>query len=146
MGYIIIGAGSAGCILANKLSENPKNTVLLLEAGGSDQKFWIKTPLGYAFTYNDPKVNWRWVNVSKTYQSIEKHVSKKEVLGDGPIQISNLSEAMHPFTKHFMAAAKELNWPEPINTSTALEGLGYVHNTTKNGKRFSSADAFLHPK
>ena len=196
--YIIIGAGSAGCVLANKLSENPKNTVLLLEAGGSDQKFWIKTPLGYAFTYNDPKVNWRyntepdknlnnrtaywprgkviggsssinamayfrglendfsdwekagaenwsWVNVSKTYQSIEKHVSKKEVLGDGPIQISDLSEAMHPFTKHFMAAAKELNWPEPINTSTALEGLGYVQNTTKNGKRFSSADAFLHP-
>ena len=58
--YIIIGAGSAGCILANKLSENLKNNVLLLEAGGSDQRFWIKTPLGYAFTYNDPKVNWRY--------------------------------------------------------------------------------------
>jgi len=76
---------------------------------------------------------------------IEKHVSKKEIVGDGPIQISDLSEHMHPFTKNFMSAAKELNWPTPKNTPIATEGLGYVHNTTKNGKRFSSADAFLHP-
>ena len=90
--------------------------------------------------------NWSWVNVfQKPINQLKKHVSKKEVHGDGPIQISDLSEAMHPFTKHFIAAAKEMNWPEPINTATALEGLGYVQNTTKNGKRFSSADAFLHP-
>lgn len=56
--YIIVGAGSAGCVLANKLSASPRNRVLLIEAGGSDQKFWIKVPLGYAKTYSNPKVNW----------------------------------------------------------------------------------------
>ena len=56
--YVIIGAGSAGCILANRLSENPQNRVLLIEAGGTDRKFWIKVPLGYAMTFSDPKVNW----------------------------------------------------------------------------------------
>lgn len=56
--YIIIGAGSAGCVLANRLSETTRHRVLLLEAGGSDAKFWIKTPLGYAKTFLDPRVNW----------------------------------------------------------------------------------------
>lgn len=54
--YIIIGAGSAGCVLADRLSESGKNTVLILESGGSDARFWIKVPLGYAFTHNDPKL------------------------------------------------------------------------------------------
>jgi choline dehydrogenase len=58
--YIIVGAGSAGCVLANRLSENGKYTVLVLEAGGSDQKFWIQTPIGYGKTFFDPKVNWMY--------------------------------------------------------------------------------------
>jgi choline dehydrogenase len=58
--YIIVGAGSAGCVLANRLSENPNNSVLLIEAGGSDQRLWIKVPLGYAFTFTDERVNWRY--------------------------------------------------------------------------------------
>ena len=58
--YIIIGAGSAGCVIANKLSANTKYNVLLIEAGGSDKKFWIRTPIGYAFTYNDARVNWKY--------------------------------------------------------------------------------------
>jgi len=58
--YIIVGAGSAGCVLANQLSENPKNSVLLIEAGGSDRRLWIKVPLGYAFTFTDETVNWKF--------------------------------------------------------------------------------------
>ncbi len=54
--YIIIGAGSAGCVLADKLTEDGRNRVLVLESGGSDAKFWIKVPLGYAYTYNNPKL------------------------------------------------------------------------------------------
>lgn len=58
--YIIVGAGSAGCILAARLSEDPRNRVLLLEAGGSDRRFWIRTPAGYGFTFADPRVNWKF--------------------------------------------------------------------------------------
>ena len=56
--FIIVGAGSAGCVLADKLSESGKHQVLLLEAGPSDDRFWIRTPIGYGITYTDPKVNW----------------------------------------------------------------------------------------
>ena len=59
--YIIVGAGSAGCVLANRLSANGKYTVLVLEAGGSDQKFWIQAPLGYAKTFYDKDVNWMYL-------------------------------------------------------------------------------------
>ncbi len=59
--YIIVGAGSAGCALANRLTENGKYTVLLLEAGGSDQRFWIQTPIGYGKTFYDPEVNWMYM-------------------------------------------------------------------------------------
>ncbi len=56
--YIIIGAGSAGCVLANRLSEDPQSTVLLLEAGGADRNPWIHIPVGYVKTMVDPTVNW----------------------------------------------------------------------------------------
>ncbi len=62
--FIIIGAGSAGCVLANRLSACGRYSVVLLEAGGSDQKFWIRTPLGYAKTFNDPRVNWCYTTAS----------------------------------------------------------------------------------
>jgi len=56
--FIITGAGSAGCVLANRLSESGRHRVLLLEAGGEDNYFWIHVPLGYAKTFVDPRVNW----------------------------------------------------------------------------------------
>lgn len=56
--FIIVGAGSAGCVLAERLTRSGKYKVALVEAGGSDNRFWIKVPLGYAKTYDDPAVNW----------------------------------------------------------------------------------------
>jgi choline dehydrogenase len=58
--YLIIGAGSAGCVLAERLSQDRKARVLILEAGGTDRRFWIKTPIGYGRTFADPAVNWRY--------------------------------------------------------------------------------------
>jgi choline dehydrogenase-like flavoprotein len=58
--YIIVGAGSAGCVLADRLSASGRDRVLVLEAGGSDRRFWIKTPIGYGRTFADPKVNWKY--------------------------------------------------------------------------------------
>jgi choline dehydrogenase len=56
--YIIVGAGSAGCVLANRLTASGRNRVLLLEAGGPDRNIWIHIPLGYGKLFNDAKVNW----------------------------------------------------------------------------------------
>ena len=56
--YIIVGAGTAGCVLANRLSANPKTQVLLLEAGRKDDYFWIDIPVGYLYTIGNPRTDW----------------------------------------------------------------------------------------
>ena len=56
--YIIVGAGSAGCVLANRLSQDPSVRVLLLEAGGSDNYIWIKIPVGYLYCMGNPRTDW----------------------------------------------------------------------------------------
>lgn len=58
--FIIVGAGSAGCVLAERLSANGRHSVLVLEAGGSDRRFFIQMPLGYGKTFYDPSVNWMY--------------------------------------------------------------------------------------
>ena len=58
--YIIVGAGSAGCVLANRLSEDGRHTVLLIEAGPRDRYPWIHIPIGYAKTMFHPVLNWRF--------------------------------------------------------------------------------------
>ncbi len=56
--YIVVGAGSAGCVLANRLTASGQHRVLLLEAGGRDRNIWIHIPLGYGKLFNNAKVNW----------------------------------------------------------------------------------------
>ena len=58
--YIIVGAGSAGCTLANRLTEDVSRTVLLLEAGGKDSNPWIHIPVGFVKTLDMPGLNWRF--------------------------------------------------------------------------------------
>jgi len=202
--YIVVGAGSAGCVLADRLSEKPNTTVLLIEAGGSDRRFWIKVPAGYGSTYADPRVNWRytaekdpgkndqaaywprgkviggsssinamayvrglahdfddwenagatgwnWASARTTYERLERVCEpapdgKDRLRGDGPVWVSDLRQHMHPFTDHFLAAARELGWPviEDMN-GPADEGLTYYRSAVRRGVRYSAADAFLRP-
>ncbi|MCM2132024.1 GMC family oxidoreductase [Larsenimonas rhizosphaerae] len=58
--YIVVGAGTAGCLLANRLSANPVNRVLLIEAGGRDNYHWIHIPVGYLYCINNPRTDWRF--------------------------------------------------------------------------------------
>ncbi|HEY2137244.1 MAG TPA: choline dehydrogenase [Xanthobacteraceae bacterium] len=60
--YIVVGAGSAGCVLANRLTASGRHRVLLLEAGGHDRHLWIHIPLGYGKLFNDRRVNWLYAS------------------------------------------------------------------------------------
>jgi choline dehydrogenase len=202
--YVIIGAGSAGCVLADRLSASGQFKVLVIEAGGSDRRFWIKTPLGYAKTFKDRSVNWSysaeadaglngrraywprgrvlggsssinamaylrglpsdfddwakagaigwdWSSVGQTYEVIETHSEldasgARKTKGSGPIWVSDVSDGMHPFTDHFAAAAKEMGWTVANNLNgEETEGLMKLRSTVRDGRRWSSADAFLRP-
>ena len=60
--YVIVGAGAAGCVLANRLSASGRHRVLLLEAGGGDRRLWIRVPAGFSRTLADPSLGWRYLN------------------------------------------------------------------------------------
>ena len=63
--YVIVGSGTAGCTLANRLSADPSIRVLLLEAGGKDDWIWMKIPVGYLYCINNPRADWRFHTVSE---------------------------------------------------------------------------------
>ena len=80
--YVIVGAGSAGCLLANRLSRNPENKVLLLEAGGKDDYFWIDIPVGYLYTIANPRTDWCYKTEADEHLAGRSiHYARGRVLG-----------------------------------------------------------------
>lgn len=80
--YVIVGAGSAGCALADRLSAAGDATVLVLEAGPKDNSFWVKMPIGYGKTYYHPKLNWRYQSAEiPGLQGRTNYVPRGKVLG-----------------------------------------------------------------
>ncbi len=63
--YIIVGAGSAGCVLANRLTQDADVNVLLLEAGGKDDYHWIHIPVGYLYCIGNPRTDWMYRTVAE---------------------------------------------------------------------------------
>jgi len=205
--YIIVGAGSAGCLLANRLSANPEHRVLLIEAGGKDNWFWIKVPVGYLFSIGNPRTDWcymtepdpglagrsilyargrvlggcssinamihmrgqasdyqRWAEATgderwlwggdggpgetlAIYKQLENYFGGADEWhgSDGEIRVER-PRVRWKILDAWQAAAAQLGI-EPIEEFNRGDNSGsaYFHVNQRRGRRWSMADAFLHP-
>jgi choline dehydrogenase len=200
--YVIVGAGSAGCVLANRLSADGVTRVCLLEAGPPDWLPWIHIPAGFIKTFYHPAVNWlysmepsEWTGGRRIHaprgktlggsSSINGHVYNRgqpldfdtwaqmgnrgwgyaDVLPyfkrlegrqsreadttfrgrDGSLTVSDI-DWIHPLCEAFIEGAVEAGIPRNPDYNGGLqEGVAYAQRTISNGRRVSSARAFLHP-
>jgi choline dehydrogenase len=88
--YIIVGAGSAGCVLANRLTASGRHRVLLLEAGGRDSNMWIHIPLGFGKLFDNAKVNWRYASEPEPELNNRKIIQPRGKVLGGSSSINGL--------------------------------------------------------
>ena len=200
--YIVVGAGSAGCVLANRLSEDASKRVLLLEAGGRDRHPLIHIPAGFAKLMNMPSVNWLFETVPQegtanrpipiprgktlggsssingmlyvrgqardydgwaqlgnrgwSYDDVlpyfRKSENNEEHGGDefhgrgGPLNVCNPTDMQNEVCQAWLEAAEARGFPfNPDYNGASQEGFGYYQVTMRDGRRWSTARAFLDP-
>jgi len=198
--YIVVGAGSAGCVLANRLSTNPDKRVLLLEAGGRDWNPWIHVPVGYFKTLHNPNTDWcyrtepdpglngrrldwprgkilggsssingllyirgqhqdydHWRqlgNAGWSHEDVLPYFKRSENQergaddyhgADGPLSVANI-RTHSKVCEALISAAEETGISRTDDFNGAeQEGAGYFQLTARNGRRCSTAVAFLNP-
>ncbi|MBY6059580.1 GMC family oxidoreductase [Leisingera daeponensis] len=122
--YIIIGAGSAGCVLAERLSASGRCKVLVLEAGGRGRSPWITLPLGYGKTFFDPKVNWKYQSeAEETLAGRSGYWPRGKVVGgSGAINALVYARGLpRDFDDWAAAGADGWNWETVRQTYEAME-------------------------
>ncbi|WP_343737880.1 choline dehydrogenase [Achromobacter sp.] len=198
--YIVVGAGSAGCVMANRLSADGAHSVCLLEAGPKDTYPWIHIPIGYGKTmfhkvvnwgfYTDPDPNmldrriywprgrtlggssaingliyirgqredydawaaagnagWGWDDCLPWFRKLENNdLGPGPTRGtEGPLNATSI-KTPHPLVEALIAAAGKLGVPHVRDFNSGdQEGVGYYQLTTRNGRRCSTAVAYLRP-
>ncbi|HEV8076955.1 MAG TPA: choline dehydrogenase [Marinobacter sp.] len=199
--YIIVGAGSAGCVLANRLTEGGHHRVLLLETGGSDKSIFIQMPTALSIPMNTKKYAWQFETEPEPYLDNRRmHCPRGKVLGgsssingmvyvrghardfdewqaqgadgwdyrhclpyfkkaetwafggdtyrggQGPLGVNNGNNMQNPLYKAFVDAGVDAGYFATDDYNGARqEGFGAMHMTVKNGRRWSTANAYLRP-
>lgn len=142
--YVIVGAGSAGCVLANRLSENRDNSVCVIEAGGKDQTPTLNTPMLLQFAITDEKTNWSyWTEPQKQLGDRKLYWPRGKVLGG-----SSSINAMH-----YMRGALEnyTEWEEAYGATgwgadAALEAFKRIENNENHGEPYHGKGGPLNVK
>ena len=197
---IIVGAGSAGCVLANRLSQDPDRKVLLIEAGPPGGHLYIRMPAAVAMAIRSKQFNWHYQTTPQAHMNGRRvSTPRGKALGgssainalvyvrgnaydydhwaemgcagwsyadvlpyfratennafgsgayhgsEGPLVVSH-PESENPAFKAFIDAGVDLGYPyNPDNNGETQEGFGPFQLNIKDGRRWSSANAFLHP-
>ena len=89
--YIIVGGGSAGCVLAERLTACGRYSVLLLEAGPSDRRFWVRVPIGYGILFHQRAVNWMYSSDPEPHLGAGKSIIRGARSLAGPARSTRLS-------------------------------------------------------
>ncbi len=122
--FVIVGAGSAGCVLAERLSANGRFTVAVIEAGGTDKRFYVQMPLGYGKTFYDPAVNWMYsAEADPGLNGQRDHWPRGKVLG-GSSSINAMvyiRGAREDYEEWEALGNPGWGWPDVLNAYRAME-------------------------
>jgi choline dehydrogenase len=139
--FVIVGAGSAGCVLAERLSANGRFSVAVIEAGGTDNRFYVQMPLGYGKTFYDPSVNWMYsAEADPGLNGQRDHWPRGKVLG-GSSSINAMvyiRGAPEDYEEWEALGNPGWNWQKVLNAYRAME------DTAAGANEFRGAGGPLH--